>query len=74
VNANRLAVALRALGVECDVEAREKLAVIIPSAGGATFADEATRLRVVRLAREHGFTHVAVELIGESAGAPVLRD
>ena len=54
---------LAAAGVDCAVEARERLAVLVPRAGGvAAFADPALRERALRLATEHGFTHLAVEL------------
>jgi len=74
VSAESLVVALGRVGVACTVEPRDRLAVIIPEGDLVALADEATRRQVLLLAREHGFTHVAVELIGESTGAPVLRD
>lgn len=72
-----LAAALRALGIPCDVESREAMALI------ATRAEHAARLAaplernaVLALASQHGFTHIAVELIADAAtaGATLLRD
>jgi hypothetical protein len=57
-----LTTALRALGVDCGVEAFDRLAVLTPHPGVLGLDDRATRQAVVRLAREHGFTNVAVEL------------
>jgi hypothetical protein len=74
VSAESLEVALGRAGVTCTVESRDRLAVIVPAGDVAGLADDAVRRQVLLLAREHGFTHVAVELIGESPGAPVLRD
>ncbi len=60
---------LREAGFSCRVEARERLAVVVPDAQAPT-RDE--RLRMVQLARAEGFTHVCVEL--EPGGAPLPRD
>jgi hypothetical protein len=73
-----LAAALRGAGIMCEVEARAALAVIVASAADASrLAGDDLRPRVLALAREHGFTHVAVELGGGVDGtadhAPVLR-
>ncbi len=54
--------ALRRLGVEGRIEAREGLAVLVPR-GGAARADASPRRRATALAREHGFTHLALELV-----------
>lgn len=63
MSAAALQQALAAVGLPCAVEARERLAVLaadvpVAAALGAT----ATRELAVRLAAEHGFTHVALEL------------
>lgn len=57
-----IAEALRPLGLDCDVERRETLAVLVPRGCLPSLADRSLRERIVALAREHGFTHVAVEL------------
>jgi hypothetical protein len=58
--------ALRADGIVCDVEGRAALAlIVVPTAAARRLAIEDTRRRVLSLAREHGFTHVALELLAE---------
>lgn len=72
-----LAAALRALGIPCDVESREALALISTRAEhAARWAAPQQRSAVLALARQHGFTHIAVELIADAAtaGATLLRD
>ena len=59
---------LRSMGMVCAVEARDRLAVLVPSGDVSRFADADFRRDVVRLAQEHGFTHIALELDG-STGA-----
>ena len=54
--------ALRAHGIDCSVEAREALAILIPKANGSELARDDRREIALRLGSEHGFTHVAVEL------------
>jgi sugar phosphate isomerase/epimerase len=62
-DATALAAALRDAGITCTVESRAALALIVAStADGQRLADDDLRRRVLALAREHGFTHVAVEL------------
>jgi hypothetical protein len=56
--------ALLARGIRASVEARGSLAVLLPLSDPDAFADAAVRDQVLALAREHGFTHVAVELLG----------
>ena len=68
--------ALASLGVPCIVEAQQRLAVLRPKVNGSSFAPPAVRARIVALALEHGFTHVALELAdvhssGERTGAAV---
>jgi hypothetical protein len=75
-DASALAASLAMLGLSCRVEPREGLAVIKAEAGAAAaLAAPALRRDVLALAREHGFTHVAVELTADPAGtgASVLR-
>lgn len=71
-----LETALAALGHPCVVEAHERMAVLRPTHGSQPLTDDALRRRVVSLATECGFTHVAVELTDDSleqerAGAAV---
>jgi hypothetical protein len=77
-----LAAAIAALGVRCSLEARGGLALLLPvPASVATLQDPETRRAVLALAREHGFTHVGIELPSDrrsggarDADAPLLRD
>jgi hypothetical protein len=56
---------LAALGLECSVVGRDGLAIIRTAPPVARMlADPVLRRRIVALAREHGFTHIAVA-IGE---------
>jgi hypothetical protein len=52
-----------------EVEAAGALALLWPSPGTAA-PDRAARLAVTRLAREHGFTHVALEIPAPPTGQP----
>jgi hypothetical protein len=75
-NAGALAEALQGLGVACAVEPRQGLAIITVDAGSAaSLATLHRRQAILAMAKEHGFTHVAVELTADpaGAGAPVLR-
>ena len=75
-DAAALAAALRGAGIACEVEARAALAlIVVSSTDAARLAADDLRRRVLALAREHGFTHVAVELgvDGTADHAPVLR-
>ncbi len=67
MNATALAEALRGQGLDCVVDARERMAVLVPATGEAAgaLAAEARRRAVLELARAHGFTHVAIELIDD---------
>ncbi|MBK8248799.1 MAG: hypothetical protein IPK85_15560 [Gemmatimonadetes bacterium] len=60
-DAAQLAAALQALAGEVVVEGRDRLAVIRPTLAGY---EDVIRHRdaVVAAARQHGFTHVCVEL------------
>ena len=62
-DAMALAAALRSAGIACEVEARAALALIVASPAEVTrLAADDRRRGVLALARQHGFTHVAVEL------------
>ena len=72
-----LASALRALGLPCHVEARAALALLSARAEHLErLAEPAERVTVLALARQYGFTHIAVEVHADAAaaGAPLLRD
>ena len=81
-NAAALATAIADLGVQCALEARGGLALLLPAQESvATLQSPETRRAVLALARTHGFTHVAIELpkdrriAGERGiDAPLLRD
>jgi hypothetical protein len=76
-NAAALASALGALGFPCDVEPRAALALLSMRADDAArLAASPDRAAALALAKEHGFTHVAVEVGPHSGGAraTVLRD
>ena len=62
MSAESLRAALSALGIECTVEARDRLAVIVPTNGGAALRDPAARRSALALLSEHGFTHLALEI------------
>lgn len=71
--------ALASLGVPCTVEARQRLAVLRPKVDSSSFAPAAVRAKIVAMALEHGFTHVALDLAdvhttGERTGAAVSGD
>ncbi|HEX6057559.1 MAG TPA: hypothetical protein VFZ11_00985 [Gemmatimonadaceae bacterium] len=69
MSAAGLEAALRSLGVDGRVEARGALAVLVPRGGAdalaGALADAALRRGAAVLAREHGFTHLALELLDE---------
>ena len=75
MNVVPLEAALLARGIVCRVEQRERLAVIVPQGAVPWLEDPAVRREVLALVREHGFTHLALELVDEPAGnAAVHRD
>jgi len=59
----RLEPHLRDTGLECRVEVRDRLAILIPGKGGdeGHLSAEQRRL-ILQVAKSEGFTHVAVEL------------
>jgi hypothetical protein len=80
-NAAALAVAIAELGVQCSLEVRGGLALLLPvQESVAALQVPDTRRAVLALARSHGFTHVAIELPSDrrgeerGAGATLLRD
>jgi hypothetical protein len=81
-NAVALAGAIATLGIECALEVRGGLALLLPSPEGvAALQLDESRRAVLSLAKEHGFTHVAIELPSERRrsstppiDAPLLRD
>ena len=81
-NAVALAAAIATLGIECALEVRGGLALLLPTPEGvAALQVDESRRAVLALAKEHGFTHVAIELPSERrksstppTDAPLLRD
>ena len=69
MSAASFASALAAHGVQCGVEAHDALALLIPGEAPCDVGDPALRALALTLCREHGFTHVAVELPRPAAGA-----
>jgi hypothetical protein len=74
VSARSLSDALRVEGLPCSVEAWDALAVITLESRDVSLVDEGLRRRVLLLAREHGFSHAAVELAAIDESASVRRD
>ena len=79
MTAAALETALASLGLPCLVEAEQRLAVLRLKVDGRSFAAPEIRARIVALALEHGFTHVALDLAdvhtrGERPGAAVSGD
>ncbi|MFL5620806.1 MAG: hypothetical protein ACJ79A_20690 [Gemmatimonadaceae bacterium] len=80
-NATALAAAIAELGVQCSLEVRGGLALVLPVTESVeALQSPDTRRSVLALARQHGFTHVALELpsdrrgAGRETDAPLLRD
>ena len=65
MSAQTLEASLRAIGIECRVEAIEGLAVLIPNGVVTMLEDARIRRDALGLLKAHGFTHLALELIGE---------
>jgi hypothetical protein len=65
-----LAASLRDIGIDCAVEARERLAVIVVG-DAASLERPERRDAALALAAAHGFTHLALDLgdAGPDAGA-----
>ena len=64
LSADGLRAALATAGFACEVEPHERLAVLLPddAATAGRLAEPAARRQASALAREHGFTHAALEL------------
>lgn len=73
MTASRLERALRAEGIRCRIESRDRLAIVVTPAG-TDFAAPGRRARAIELARGCGFTHVALEICDPADGAALLRD
>ena len=67
-----LATALAERGMECVVEARERLAVLFATDDWPALAEAAERRALHRMAMTYGFTHVALEL--DAADDPAHPD
>ena len=78
MSAESLERALRDAGIECVVEAQERLAVIVPGPRGLDLSSADVRRRALALLPAHGFTHLALELLPPSPpaarGATLPRD
>lgn len=72
VNADALERALAAVGLQGTIEIRGSLAVL-KVRGDVTLADAQLRDVAVRVAADHGFSHLALELFDEDR-APLHRD
>lgn len=64
----RLESQVRESGVACRVEARDRLAIVVPESGVQLSAEQ--RRQILQLAKSEGFTHVAVELDPVGAALP----
>ena len=66
--------ALAELGLRCDIEARDTLALVLGEADVAVaLTNAATRRQALRIARDHGFTHLALELVDAGDRATIPR-
>ena len=75
MNAEALRQALVTLGIRGSVEARGALAILSLEGDAARLRDPEVRARVLALASEHGFTHLALEVSHQSGeGAALHRD
>lgn len=80
-NAAALVAAITEIGVRCSLEERGSLAVLRPVSSSMEMLQSAdVRRAVLASAKQHGFTHVAIELPSDRRGAerdadaPLLRD
>lgn len=73
MTAASLEAALRSRGISCRVEPLDRLALLIPEGQHAVLEDATVRREAVALVREHGFTHVAIELVDEPGGDAALH-
>ena len=58
---------LRESGINCRVEVRDRLAVLLPDGASPTREE---RFRAIQLAHAEGFSHVCVELEPHGASLP----
>ena len=63
MSAETLEASLREIGIECRVEAIDRLAVLIPDAVVTALEDARVRRDALALLRAHGFTHLALEIV-----------
>jgi len=61
---------LRAEGIACGVETRDRLAILVPDRGQAITLRGEARARALAIAREEGFTHVTLEVRARGAALP----
>ena len=73
VDAAALEADLATLGVDCSVEPRERLALVMPRAGHDRLADADVRREAVRFAEARGFSHLALELPEDGADEQEFR-
>ena len=64
-DAQALHAALAARGLPCEVEARDRLAVLVPTGEWPSLEDATTRRGLHQLAASLGFTHVALEIAAD---------
>jgi hypothetical protein len=74
VSADTLGAALRKIGIACSVEAQGKLAVLIPEGDVSVLEQAEVRRAALALLGDHGFTHLALELVDAGGGAALPRD
>ena len=74
MNPRALQDALGAVGLDYAVEARARLAVLIPRSMATPALPTGVRERAVELAKAHGFTHVALEIPTTVLDAPFSGD
>ncbi|MFN2563380.1 MAG: hypothetical protein ABR499_00040 [Gemmatimonadaceae bacterium] len=58
-------VALQTLGVRCTLEPRGALAVLVPAPGERAFERPDIRREALAILRAYGFTHAALEAVGD---------
>lgn len=73
MSAESLVAWLRESGIECAIEARDRLAIITVATDTPLLRDDGVRREIVTRARAAGFTNVAVE-IDTLGGAALSRD
>jgi len=81
-NAAALAAAIAELGIACALEVRGGLVLLLPTTDAvASLQLDEKRRAVLALAKQHGFTHVAIELPNDrrksstpTTDASILRD